>query len=212
MIDFDEVIEKTTEKIDEKVTTIEAEKEITTIKEEIIEAKEVRELGNEEKEPKNESFYPWESPECQDKLKNCQDLKKFCPLMPIVAYRQCRKTCKMCFKNKPKPRILKANLNSLSVNASLTLTQTNPDAPAFMTVCALLSDDIQTYSAIIHSFGEVIEHGKVCESFGPHYNPYGVNIFEFKKNCFLFWARSNLFTLAKVRRATFKTKTETSCF
>ena len=68
-------------------------------------------------------------------------------------------------------------MTSLSVNASITLTQTNPDAPSFMTVCARLSDDISTYSGIIHSFGEVVQNGKRCESFGPHYNPFGVSIF-----------------------------------
>ena len=72
--------------------------------------------------------------------------------------------------------VLKANLTSLSTNASITLTQTNPDAPTFMTVCARLSDDIHTYSGIIHSFGEVRENGRICESFGPHYNPFGVSL------------------------------------
>ena len=67
-------------------------------------------------------------------------------------------------------------MNALSVNASIILTQTNPDAPAFMTVCALIDDDIHTYSAIIHSFGEVAQNGKICQSFGPHYNPFGVSV------------------------------------
>ena len=38
-----------------------------------------------------------------------------------------------------------------------------------------LSDDIHTYSAVIHSFGEVMEGGKRCTDFGDHYNPYGVS-------------------------------------
>ena len=37
------------------------------------------------------------------------------------------------------------------------------------------SDDIHTYSAVIHSFGEVMEGGKRCTDFGDHYNPYGVS-------------------------------------
>ena len=44
-----------------------------------------------------------------------------------------------------------------------------------MTVCALIDEDIHTYSALIHSFGEVAQNGKICQGFGPHYNPFGVS-------------------------------------
>ena len=145
------------------------------------------------------TYYPWESPKCidQEDKETCEKFKPFCSMMGIIAYRRCRKTCKLCMDDNPSPLgrnlcwhlprdclnfviyvfvlVLKANLSALSVNASMTLTQTNPDAPTFMTVCALIDEDIHTYSALIHSFGEVAQNGKICQSFGPHYNPFGVS-------------------------------------
>ena len=38
-----------------------------------------------------------------------------------------------------------------------------------------LSEGNHTFSAVIHSFGEVMEGGKRCTDFGDHYNPYGVS-------------------------------------
>ena len=37
------------------------------------------------------------------------------------------------------------------------------------------ADKKNTYSAVIHSFGEVLQDGQRCESFGPHFNPFGVS-------------------------------------
>ena len=74
---------------------------------------------------------------------------------------------------------LKADLASLAPGATLTLTQTSPDAPTFMTVCAKLEDPQATYSAVIHSYGDVSDDGMSCQSFGPHYNPFGVSTFNY---------------------------------
>jgi len=49
--------------------------------------------------PDKESFYPWESPECKDLSEACLDFKPLCSIFSSVAYRKCRKTCKMCFKD-----------------------------------------------------------------------------------------------------------------
>jgi len=152
------LVEATTKKTDE-VTTEELEKEKTA-------------KAPTTADPKV-AYYPWESPVCEDKSDSCDSFKPMCSLFSIVAYRQCRKTCKVCYKDKPKHRILRTSLKSLSEKASITFTQTNPDAPTFMTACAKLVDKKNTYSAVIHSFGEVLQDGQRCESFGPHFNPFG---------------------------------------
>jgi len=126
-------------------------------------------------DPQIVKFYPWESPVCKDKSDACESFKHMCSLFSIVAYRQCRKTCKLCYHDKPKHRILRTQLTSSSMNASITLTQTNPDAPTFLTTCATLSEGNHTFSAVIHSFGEVMDGGKRCTDFGDHYNPFGAS-------------------------------------
>ena len=66
----------------------------------------------------------------------------------------------------------------------ITLTQSNPVAPTFMTICANpISEKEELYSALIHSFGDISEDGTECQSFGPHYNPFGVK--KFKKKTIL---------------------------
>ena len=65
----------------------------------------------------------------------------------------------------------------------ITLTQSNPDAPTFMTICANpISKKEEIYSALIHSFGDISEDGEKCQSFGPHYNPFGVKKIQKKIN------------------------------
>ena len=74
-----------------------------------------------------------------------------------------------------------------STMPKITLTQSNPDAPTFMTICANpISEKEEIYSALIHSFGDISEDGEKCQSFGPHFNPYGVKKFREKKlNCLI---------------------------
>ena len=182
LFDFDE--DTSTEKLKTKATTTETASIISSTSKAM-----TREIDLEK------TYYPWESPKCRDQedRDTCEKFKPFCSMMGIIAYRRCRKTCKLCMDDNPAPLseksilqdrqnifcffslVLKANLSALSVNASMTLSQTNPDAPTFMTVCALVDEDIHTYSALIHSFGEVAQNGKICQSFGPHYNPFGVS-------------------------------------
>ena len=101
-------------------------------------------------------FYPWESPLCEDLNKEaCKKYKPYCTINPGLAYRSCRKTCEMCIQDHPKPFRLKANLTGIASGAFMILTQTSPDAPTFMTVCANLEKPQSTYSAVIHSFGDV---------------------------------------------------------
>jgi hypothetical protein len=51
------------------------------------------------------AFYPWERPICEDADERaCQAFKPFCHIMAISAYRKCRKTCKLCIKDKPSPK------------------------------------------------------------------------------------------------------------
>ena len=74
---------------------------------------------------------------------------------------------------------LVANLTMFKTFSSsmpkITLTQSNPVAPTFMTICANpISEKEELYSALIHSFGDISEDGRECQSFGPHYNPFGV--------------------------------------
>lgn len=54
--------------------------------------------------PTEISLFPWESAECEDRLDNCGDFKPFCSILEIQAYRMCRKTCNVCYLDKPQPK------------------------------------------------------------------------------------------------------------
>ena len=78
----------------------------------------------------------------------------------------------------------------------ITLTQSNPDAPTFMTICANpISEKEEIYSALIHSFGDISENGEKCQSFGPHFNPYGVKKFREKNILSNFMIKYNVLFL-----------------
>merc|ERR1712037_1044746 len=159
----------------DEITPVETKEEETPETETTEESAAEAEEETTTEDPQLIKFYPWESPVCKDKSNACESFKHMCSLFSIVAYRQCRKTCKLCYHDKPKHRILRTQLTSSSMNASITLTQTNPDAPTFLTTCATLSEGNHTFSAVIHSFGEVMDGGKRCTDFGDHYNPFGAS-------------------------------------
>jgi len=144
----------------------------------------LRQLNNKEADPQESQFkegeqvelYPWQSEICKDYDEEaCSAFKPMCSIMAVIAHKKCRKTCKLCLQDKPKPRTVKAKLKEFS----LTLTQNGPLAPSFLTVCIEqsasqqygLPDDV--LSLIIHSYGDANED--TCENFGPHFNPFGVD-------------------------------------
>lgn len=120
-------------------------------------------------------LYPWQTEICKDYDEEaCQVFKPMCNLMGVIAHKKCRKTCKLCLQDKPKPKTITAKLKEFS----LTLSQNGPLAPSFLTVC-IDSSAAQKYglpdtvhSLIIHAYGDASED--TCENFGPHFNPYGV--------------------------------------
>ena len=81
---FDEEEEMTTIKTSTMTTTEEGQKEIAI---------------------ETESFYPWESPTCRDEADevSCQGFEHLCSILSIVAYRRCRKTCKLCYHDHAQP-------------------------------------------------------------------------------------------------------------
>jgi len=121
-------------------------------------------------------LYPWQTEVCKDYDEEaCKVFKPMCNLMGVIAHKKCRKTCKLCLQDKPKPKIITAKLKEFS----LTLSQNGPLAPSFLTVC-IDSSAAQKYglpdtvhSVTIHAYGDASED--TCENFGPHFNPYGVN-------------------------------------
>ena len=52
------------------------------------------------------TYYPWESPKCKDEedKETCQSFQHLCSMMPVTAYRRCRKTCQLCMDDKPPAR------------------------------------------------------------------------------------------------------------
>ena len=50
-------------------------------------------------------LYPWESEICMDYDEEaCAVFKPMCNLMGVISHKKCRKTCKLCIQDKPKPR------------------------------------------------------------------------------------------------------------
>ena len=50
-------------------------------------------------------LYPWQSEICKDyDEESCTAFKPMCSIMGVIAHKKCRKTCKLCLQDKPKPR------------------------------------------------------------------------------------------------------------
>ena len=70
------------------------------------------------------TYYPWESPQCKDEEEKdtCQSFKHMCTLLPVIAYRRCRKTCKLCMEDTPPARSKSSTNFSLKTNVPFSST------------------------------------------------------------------------------------------
>ncbi len=111
-----------------------------------------------------------DDPECRDNSDAaCKAIKPMCEIATILAYSHCRKTCKLCEKDKPKGKTLIAEFSG-KISGRITLKQQVPVKPTKMSVCVdkEKADDLEKDKKL----ALIIHDGKDCEKLSGHFNPF----------------------------------------